>query len=89
MKPALGFGLGHAKHVSKILVHLHGLVRSPDKPGSKKGCQEHNTIHQLGLSTSHVALVEVPMEVQERRRYSIEDERHTIVIGKRTLGTRR
>lgn len=57
--------------MSKILVHLHGLIRPPDKAGPEKSHQERNAIYQLGIPARHVALIEVPMEVQERRRRGI------------------
>ena len=63
-----------------ILIYARRLIRSPYKPAPKERQEQQYAIAELETGTSHVALVEEPIEVEEWRRQLIENKSYAVVV---------
>ena len=69
-----------------VLVDTRRLIISPREPAAEERQKQEYAIDKLDTRARHVALVEEPVKVQERRRQLIEDKRYAVVICKWMLG---
>lgn len=68
-----------------ILIDADRLVGTPDESATEEGKEEHESVVELSLRSSHIELIEEPVEVQEWRGEFVKDERAAIVVDKRSL----
>jgi hypothetical protein len=67
--------------------HVEAKVRSICQSRAKESNEEEDAIYELDDSARHFQLVAEPMNVEERRRQLVQNERRGVVVDKWSLPT--